>query len=93
MEKKNKKTEQNQRLYALAYISMTLNNELKNHANNGNNKSNNGYNNGENTFSVLANKATFVQMNPSFVGYLKASFILFKKAFDTKKCSNFVVIR
>lgn len=93
MEKKTKQTEQTQRLYALAYISKTLNDELKNHANNGNYKRCNRYNNGENTFSVLANKPTFVQMNPSFVGYLKASFILFKKAFGTKKCSNFVVIR
>lgn len=80
-------------LYALAYISRTLNEELKNHAQDSNNKSCNRYNNGENTFSVFANKPTFVQMNPSFVGYLKASFILFKKAFGTKKCSNFVVIR
>lgn len=93
MKIKNKPTEQNQRLYALAYISITLNDELKNHANKGNNQSRNGYDNGENTFSELANKPTFVQMNPSFVGYLKASFILFKKAFGTNKCSNFVVIR
>ena len=41
---------------------------------------------------VLAEKASFVEFRPSFVGYCKAALILIKIAFRYKKRKDFVII-
>lgn len=89
MQKKNKEV----RKWQVAQICNSLQNELQNDSKNGTDGSDDRQHGMNDGTASLTRKATFIQTNPSFIGYLYAIFVLFKKAFCHKKADNFIVIR
>lgn len=70
-----------------------LEHDLEYYRGNGSQNGNNADNGGNNFTPTQACKPAFIKSNPSFIGYLYAIGILFKKAFCSKKSNNLIVIR
>ena len=103
---KNPITDNDLKKWALAAVIMLLEDDLdslcnsNNQCGNAGGGSDNADNNsqttqpkGESLAPVSPDKTAVVYFKPSFIGYLKAAWCLFKEAFRNKKPHNFVVIR
>ncbi|NLL28272.1 MAG: hypothetical protein GX259_05710 [Bacteroidales bacterium] len=74
-------------------VIQILQKDLQQHRSNCCNGSNNTQNCDSNLSASCTHKSTLINLNPSFISYIYAMFILFKKAFRHKKSNNLIVIK
>ena len=79
--------------YKLWAVISILKDELDDKTANGGTGGNNGEDVNKLIAPELAHETTFVEVNPAFIAYVKAAFILLHKAFGNKKGHRFIAIR